>query len=141
MGRGARRLYFVALSPSRTAFEESFEPVLNKYGGVLVAGITRAQPVSYTFIAYCESECFDSDDVPILERLRRTTAIRVSHDPGWEEYESWLWPAPAGLGKILNSLKMLGTVLGYKSTAILQKRRWRGRRPAALRVARLCLHP
>jgi hypothetical protein len=117
--------YMLRSVENRTAFEESFEPVLKKYGGVLVAGITQTQPVSYTFIAYCESECFDSDEVPILEELRRTTAIRVSHDPGWEEYESWLWRVPTGLGKILNWLKMLGTLLGYKISTILEKRRGR----------------
>lgn len=91
---------------NRNTFEERFIPLLDAYGGVLVAGITRTQPVSYTFLGYC-SDNIDPSAIPIDESLRTTCSVSVSHDPEWKEYEKWLPPPAKGLARIAMFLRSL----------------------------------
>jgi hypothetical protein len=105
-GRGTRVAirflgnYMMQSVEHRSTFEDTLQPLLEKYNGVLVAGITRTQPVSYTFLVYCESEHVDGDEVSIERNLRAVSVVTVAHDPKWEEYESWLPEKPRGLWRI-----------------------------------------
>ncbi|MHB8231036.1 MAG: hypothetical protein ACYDG0_09690 [Vulcanimicrobiaceae bacterium] len=88
---------------NRASFEESLEPLLRTHDGVLVAGVTRTRPASYTFHAYCASQRLDPDAVPIDETLRPICTVSVYDDPGWAEYEAWL---PAESGRIAEFFRM-----------------------------------
>jgi hypothetical protein len=106
---------------NRTAFAQSLEPFLRQCDGVLVAGITRTQPISYTFITYCQSNHPDPDGVPIPEPLRANSSVTIRLDPGWDEYESWLPKPPAGFNKVPHFFEKLRWHFGYKVQGIMQK--------------------
>ena len=98
--------YMLKSAENRTAFEDSFVPTLESRSGVLVAGITRTRPVSYTFIGYCVGN-LEPSAISVAEPLQASCTVSVHHDPHWTEYEAWL-PQPAKglarLGLILRSV-------------------------------------
>jgi hypothetical protein len=83
----------------RSAFEDKFCPVLERHGGVLVAGITRTRPVSYTFVGYCSAE-IEPSTIPVDESLRDSCTVSVHSDPGWKEYETWLPSQARGFARV-----------------------------------------
>jgi hypothetical protein len=82
--------YMLQSVSNRATFEDSVQPFLDRHGGVLVAGITRTKPVSYTFHFYCRSNEVDPHDMPVAETLKPVCTISVHHDPEWTEYDAWL---------------------------------------------------
>lgn len=91
--------YMLQTQEHRDAFEDSLEPFLKANDASLVAGITRTQPVSYTYHIYCRSQAPNPDHVPIPEFLRNTSSVTVHNDPEWVEYTSWLPKRLTGFGR------------------------------------------
>jgi hypothetical protein len=103
--------YMLQSAENREAFEDAMAPFLAEHGGVLVAGITRTQPVSYTFHFYCRSQNVDPEIVPVDAELKSICTVSVHDDPEWHEYQSWL-PAKMGpLQKLGGIFKLAGLAL------------------------------
>lgn len=97
---------------NRDEFERSMQPFLAAHGGVLVAGITRTKPVSYTFHFYCRSQGITSVNLPIGEELKRICTVVVHHDPEWNEYQSWLPEKSGILQRLVGVLGLFRAKLG-----------------------------
>ena len=91
---------------NRAAFEERFVPALGNRGGVLVAGITRTRPVSYTFLAYSLGN-IEPSAIPLDDSLRSSCTVSVHHDPQWSEYEKWLPAREKGFAHVALILRSL----------------------------------
>ncbi|HET6274573.1 MAG TPA: hypothetical protein VFE16_01380 [Candidatus Cybelea sp.] len=98
--------YMLMTAANRNAFEKQLVPALQAHGGVLVAGITRTNPVSYTFLGYC-IEDIEPAAIPVDDALRSSCTVSVYHDPQWTEYESWLPEEPSGVNRIAVTLRSL----------------------------------
>ncbi len=70
------------------------------------AGITRTNPISYTFLGYC-MEGIEPAVIPVEEALRSSCTVSVCHDPQWTEFESWIPAEPRGLSRVAATLRSL----------------------------------
>jgi hypothetical protein len=91
---------------NRDNFDDRLTSTLASNDGVVVAGVTRTAPVSYTFIAYCQGDIKPSE-IPIEDALRASCTVSVYHDPEWKEYEAWLPEPSKGFGRIALILRSL----------------------------------
>lgn len=98
--------YMLRAAENRDAFEEGLIPVLEAHGGVFVAGITRTNPISYTFLGYCTGE-IEPAAIPVEDALRSSCTVSVYHDPQWAEYEGWLPERSKGLSRVAVMLRSL----------------------------------
>ncbi len=103
--------YMLQSVSNRAAFEDSVQPFLDQHGGVLVAGVTRAKPVSYTFHFYCRSNEVDANEMPVGETLKPACTVSVYHDPEWTEYEAWLPRRIGPWDKVVAPFRLAGLAL------------------------------